>query len=586
MNSLDQKIFLTFLGVVFLSLLSLTPQILHQAEGYSGSAIVNSEEYVSLARINWARQNYPSVCNHATFENKNDTCFYPDLGHRILGRVSYYFDLTPEQILIVGRPFLTMIIFLMLLSIALKCELRFGFAYFFSLFCFLSPSSYHFKPMLSWLTGDFAFSFNKITNPLVPLSFYFGTLICLCNIAFSHSHHIKSIFFGILFLATTFSLPYPYWISLTLVSISLVLIVEDKKRKLKVLSLFIMALLFGISAIIDFIELRSLPHMTWVLWRNGLALADHSYHLTNSVALWFVFGLSFLLFKKDHPIHKDKKIFLFIFFMSSFVCYLSPILIGKSFRNDIFKFILVPSSMLIYAQALFYFHHKYGHKLPKYNWKSSSRTSFAMLIVLIVFSLGQYAALRFYDSGRELSSNTNIETVRKALNEISMDLSPDDVFIANDQIMNMIPGVFGMRIFRDSATEMTESSEIFARTVTQFKLMGLLPEQLREHLNLSDNLRIWPWGLNMAMQEFVVQSRFSPAQGELKENLIKSFIKDYSESTEELWHKRLYQYRLNYLITLPDDQWDIAFIRSFFDMNLVYDKDGVKIFRLNPNRHQ
>ncbi|GAB4410572.1 MAG: hypothetical protein OHK0056_13670 [Bacteriovoracaceae bacterium] len=387
-------------------------------------------------------------------------------------------------------------------------------------------------------------------------------------------------------MATTFSLPYPYWISLTLVSLSLVLIVEDKKRKLKVLSLFIVGLLFGIPAIVDFIELRSLPQMSWVLWRNGLALADRSYHLADSVALWLIFGLSFLLFKKDHPIHKDKKIFLFIFFMSSFVCYLSPILIGKSFRNDIFKFILVPSSMLIYAQALFYFHHKYGDKLPKYNWKSSSRTSFAMLIVLIVFSIGQYAALRFYDSGRELSSNSNIEIVRKALNDIAIDLSPDDVFIANDQIMNIIPGVFGMRIFRDSATEMTKSSEIFARTVTQFKLMGLTPEQLQEHLYLSDNLKLWPWGLNTGMQELVVQSRFSPAQGELKDNLIKSYVKDYSESPEELWHKRLYQYRLNYLITLPDDQWDIAFIRSFFDMNLVYDKDGVKIFRLNPNRHQ
>lgn len=586
MNSLDQKIFLTFLGVVFLSLLSLMPQILHQSDGFSGSAIVHEEEYQSLGRINWARKNYDSVCNHSTFENKNTLCFSPDLSQRIFGRIAYYLDLTPEQMFIIGRPFLTMMIFLMMLSIALKCELRFGYAYFFSLFCFLSPSSFHFKPMMSLLTGDYVFQFNRMTTPLVPLSFYFGALISLCNMTFSKSHHIKSILFGVFCFSIAFSLHYPFWISLCLMATSLLFLAKERSRKIKIAFVIIVSLALGVSSVLDFIHIRQLPHMSWVLWRNGLGLEERGIYLAKSVAIWVLFILSFLLFKKDHPISKEKRIFLFLFYFSSLLCYLSPIFIGLSFRNDVFKYILVPSSMLIYAQSLYYFSTKYKEKIPKIEWKSSSRTSFAMIIVICIFSLGMFASLKFYESGRALNSNGEIEKVRKALSSLELDLFPDSVFMGSGKILNMIPGIFGLRVYQDSPTEMTQSQELFDRNIVIFKMRGLTKDSLREYINIRDHKRLWPWGLNSQMQSLVKESKFKPAEGELRENLLGELVKDFESSSDRTWHQRMYQYRMDYLVTLEEENWDIGFIRSFFDLSIIYDQYGVKIYKLAPNRHQ
>ena len=496
MNSLDQKIFLSFLAAVFLSLLSLMPQIMHQTNGFSGSAIVHDDEFIALARIKRSIQSEQSVCNHATFEGRNSDCFFPDSSHRLLGFIAKSLDLTPEQMTIIARPFLTLMLFSLLLAIFLSLEVKFGFAYFSALLCFLSPSAWYFKPLLSWLTGDYIFAFNHFTIPLVPLFVHLLTTLLILSVLFSDNKKIKSSLTAIATFGILFYLPFAFWIHLTL-SLFVIIFVLRSRKSLKTLSFVLFfSLLFGIPSLISFVHLTKDPQFTWVMWRNGLGLNDHSSYLLYGKSMWLMFLMSFSLFKNDHPIPSDKRKIIGSLYFSAFFLYLSPLLLGKTFLNVHFKYLLVPFSMLIAAQFFQYLFFKFDHKIPKLNWKMSSRTSTAMAIVLFIFGIGINASLRFYGESERLVSNQYIEDVRSVLNNLMPELSSDNVFLANDKIMNIIPMVYGKRILRDSATEISPNIDLLERHFFQWKFMGLIGIGFRDYINENYIFEYWIFGLD------------------------------------------------------------------------------------------
>lgn len=586
MNSLDQKIFLSFLAAVFLSILSLMPQIMHQTNGFSGSAIVHDDEFIALARIKRSIQNEKVVCNHATYEGRNTECFFPDSSHRLLGFIAKSLDLTPEQMTIIARPFLTLMLFSLLLAIFLILDLKFGFAYFSALLCFLSPSAWYFKPLLSWLTGDYIFAFNHFTIPLVPLFVHLLTLLLLLTIFFSDNKKIKSIIASVALFGILFYLPFAFWLHL-LFTLFIIALLDRTKRTVSLIAIItILAFMIGAPSLSVFLNLSKNPQFNWVMWRNGLGLNDHSIYLLYGKAMWLVALSSFTLFRKDHPISVEKRKIIGALYYSAFFLYLSPIIIGKTFLNIHFKYLLVPFSMLIIAQFFHYFFTKYNHFIPKLNWKMSSRTSFAMAIVLIIFAIGINASLRFYGESERLVSNKSIEDVKQSLNNLMPGLSDDNVFLANDKIMNIIPMIYGKRILRDSAAEISPNLDLLERHFFQWKFMGLSGFPLRQYINESYSLIHWSLGLDFSMENIVRNNHFRDPRGEFKEQLFQSLLTSYDSKADLEWQKLFYSYRIDYLVVTSQDQWDIPFISRYFKLDEVWSQNDITIYKLLPTRPQ
>jgi hypothetical protein len=412
---IDFRILMVFLCCLFLGLLYLEPQIMHQNDGLKGSVILYESEYVEAAQLSRILEGDPHCAPYIMPSSENCTRPTP-LAISYLAIWGKIFDLTLDQLIILSRgAFINFAFFFLVLSLG-HLGLRFSYALFASLITFISPASWFLKPFMGPILGFYQFNFNSFATPLFGIAIIMITLFSLArDLDKSRSWRGQSFTGGI--FAGICTLLSPMMTLFFALFVTLRAIVRRDKKSISAVGFFSLGLSLG---------------LVWPMMSGGISPLEvigklSAFPWREHHSLLLIWILAPLFIKR----YRSQEQMLWLAFISiTFVHILSHYL--KPLYGLDTRYILVPISLGVMALLVQKFLEWIRDIHPpfatiKVNY--TTKTSLFVLVVLMLFGLGQYNLFRFYNDAKSLESSRSVGSLAPVFKWLQ-EKYPDPVTLA------------------------------------------------------------------------------------------------------------------------------------------------------------
>jgi hypothetical protein len=558
---------------ILISALYLIPQLDFWRDGGKGSVFLAVDEPAYAARLTRVEQGRNLVGNPWTYEEKNDSTvipFLPELVMGTIGKLLPHFD----TIIIFARAVLPVLSFLIFAMFLEALEMKVGLATLISFWVITEPGLIGYKPFAGLLFGFSSLPLNRFANPIFPIFIFFCALYFWAKILLGKPT-IKWIILGSVFSSLCFYLSIFYWTHLFAGILLFVFIETIANRNManlkKVVPTLSLALFFSIPYWFGVWKLRLKPAYETYAWRNGLFLKDHGWYLLPHKTMWFFIAASVALIS----FRSRSSRLLLSLSLGGVICYFSSVLTGISLQNFHWHFTLAP---LLFASVGWFFSQQISAALQP-------RVGKVFLILLIISAAT--AELKYYPKSNSEQTRTIGDADKAyygAWDWLQVNASPDDVVVAEEQTLSVVPVRTGLRVITEQhlAVEMMPYENILKRFQTLWFISGENEKSLMERIQPRENLPFpqWIYGMNVKLIKKYRQQGFPALEYEKSFNVAQILSAEWGQMSEADRLSLARQFKIDILVRGPNEKKWGSRPENLFNLKPLFNSDKVKIDRI------